>query len=434
MSLVSKAVARQRISQPQARESLGTVSFDALRNGSWLGLSTEHYASLYPSIRVIKDIFKTIPVHAVSANAEQVTSAAVEALHRPNRADSEVKFKEKLVVSFLTHRSTYLIVHSKVGGKASTGGVINRNNISGYTFLENPGITRYDNRTVYTKNGSTYTEDQVMRLISGVAPNNLSEGYPPSEIACSWLKLDDYIADYQNGFFENGTVPAGLLTIATATTKDYDDTVDMIEKRHRGAGNTNKLTFQHVPLDPSTGKQSAPQITWTPFAQGNKDIDFKEVYAQVNRKIDTTLGVSQIMQGVDSDAKYSNSEVAKQNLAEQVIDPITLDIWSQFNHELNRITNGMGSAITYKYDIPAISDQQKIKASQKSIDAATMISLVNQGWQLDNIVAAFDYPKEYTLLGEATLPEPEPETVNVDEGSEVNSAPKARKKKNLKPS
>ena len=59
------------------------------------------------------------------------------------------------------------------------------------------------------------------------------------------------------------------------------------------------------------------------------------------------MAVSAIMKGIDDTATYANAQVSKQVFAENVVDPLLLRNYTQLTHELNRITGGMGMAITY---------------------------------------------------------------------------------------
>ncbi len=51
--------------------------------------------------------------------------------------------------------------------------------------------------------------------------------------------------------------------------------------------------------------------------------------------------------------------MSKQVFAENVVDPLLLRNYTQLTHELNRITGGMGIAITYAR-IPQVIDEVKV--------------------------------------------------------------------------
>ena len=130
-------------------------------------------------------------------------------------------------------------------------------------------------------------------LPGGVDPNDLYAGYSPSEASRRWATLDDYIADFQAGFFENGAVPAGQFIITAPTRQAFQESVAMLQDAHRGAGSNNNVTYTHRPVNIKTGVPSgSAAIEWVPFSQPNKDIDFENLFKQVDRRIDTSFGVS----------------------------------------------------------------------------------------------------------------------------------------------
>lgn len=384
----------------------------------------DEYASAYPNVRTIATEFMTIQPYAIDANGKTVKASALNALYHPNRKDSSVAFFEKLAVMALTHRNTYILVHRRENGKAVAGGKITPENIAGYTFLEYPAVNVLEGRTTYTVGAKEYSEDEVIVIPGGVDPNDLYAGYCPGESSRRWAKVDDYIADYQGGFFENGAVPAGQFLITAKTPQDFNDIVDKMQAKHRGAGKNNNVTYSHVPVDPSTGKPAQAQIQWIPFAQSNKDIDFKNIFEQTNKRLDSTYGVPAIVKGVDSEATYANAQVAEATFAKRAVRPLALRIYTQITHELNRITNGLGVAITFYYEIPAVADEEYVRAKTKSVDADVIIKLEALGFTIDSIVDGFGLSQSYKELSK--LPTPPPEEIDeadVDEGGEVNASP-----------
>lgn len=391
-------------------------------------LQSDNYASAYPSIRAISQEYMAIKPFAIDANGKPVDHAVINALYHPNQLDSSVAFFEKMAVSTLALRKTYLLVWRREDNEAKAGGEITPDNIAGFTFLEFPAITRRDRRTFYNIGSQEFSDKEVITLPGGVDPKNLYGGYSPSEASRAWIKLDDYIADYQAGFFENGAVPAGQFLITAATVKDYNDTVNMLEKRHRGAGKNGNVTYSHRPIDPNTGKPSEAQITWTPFSQSNKDIDFKNLFEQTNKRIDVAFGVPAIVKGIDDAATYANAQVAEKGFAKRAVYPLALRNYTQITHELNRITNGLGVAITFKYEIPLVADEEKVEAETKAIHAQLITTMVTGGYSLNSVVEAFQLSNSYKLLKvgdtKTTIDNDKPD---VDEGGEITEAPDPEK-------
>lgn len=387
--------------------------------------TSQTYASAYPSIRAISAEYMQVLPYAIDGNGKPTEHDVITALYHPNREDSVVSFSEKVAVSTLVRPKTYLLVWRKDGKVARPGGDFRKksNKIAGFTFLERPVVERKNGNTFYKVGTDTYTENEVLVLPGGVDPQNLYSGYSPSEAARRWVKLDDYIADYQAGFFENGAIPAGMFTVTAATDTDYNDAVDALEAKHRGAGKNNNVTYSHRPVG-QEGQNNPAGIEWTPLQQANKDIDFKNLFEQTNRRIDTAFGVPGVVKGVDGEAKYDNAEVAEATFAKRAVYPLLLRNYTQLTHELNRITGGLGIAIAFDYEIPSVADSEKVKAETKQVEAGLITSLTTAGYSLDSIVNAFDLSNRYKLLKKGTEPavidNPKPE---VDEGNEVTDAP-----------
>lgn len=388
---------------------------------------TDEFASSYPSVHAISSEFMTIFPYTVDKNSEPVPSPVLNALYHPNKYDSSVMFFEKLAVSVLTHRKTYLLVWRRENGEAKPGGNITPQNIAGFTFLERPAVSRVDGKTYYTQGADRFNENEVIEIAGGVNPNSLYSGYSPAEASIKWATLDQYIADYQSGFFLNGAVPAGKMVVTARTSQEFNNIVDSLQANHQGAGKNNNVTYVHRPVDPSTNKPLQSQIEWIPFATANKDIDFKSVFEQANKRIDLAFGVSQVVKGVDDASTYATAQVSEAGFAKRAVKPLALRIYTQITHELNRITNGLGVAITFDYKIPAIADQEKVEAETKLLNSSLINQMVAQGYSLDSIVEAFELPQAYKNLVLIVPPSEDTDDEDVDEGGEVNASPDPNK-------
>lgn len=386
---------------------------------------SDEYASHYPNVRPIVNEFMQIVPYAVNGNGKPVKHAVIDALHHPNRRDSLPLFLEKLGVSVLAQDYTFLLVWRRENGEAKPGGNlgIGGKNIAGFTFLECPAIEYRDGKLYYKMGAQEFSEDEVIAIPGGAKPGDLYGGYSPYLAAAQWASLDRHIADFQNGFFQNNAIPAGVFKVAASTTTEYEDIVTKLKERHQGAGNNNNVSYTHVPLD-ENGTAAPAQIEWVPFAQTNREIDFQPLLEHVDNRLSEAYGVSSIIKGVDSNAKYSNAEVSEAGFAKRAVKPLPLRVYSQITHELNRITGGLGAAITFKYDIPAVSDAELVKAKTKREEVAMLKELIDMGYSLDSAVDALKLPQNYKLLkkgnGAAKIENDKPE---VDEGGEVTSSP-----------
>lgn len=405
---------------------VGAPSFAEVNPYGYLShYESDAYSTSYPSVRAISSEFMGIKPFGIDANGKTIQHPAVDALYHPNQKDSSVAFFEKLAVSCLVMPKTYILVWRKENGEAKPGGNfgVGGKDIAGYTFIENPTISIKDRRAYYSIGSQTFTDNEVMVLTGGVDPYNLYGGYSPNMAAKRWATLDDYIADFQKGFFENNAIPAGHFIITAASKQDYQDTVARLKEKHRGAGNNNNVTYTPRPIG-HDGKPADAKIEWIPFAQSNKDIDFKNLFEQANRRVDMSYGVSQFIKGVDDSPNYATAQVSEKNFSKRAVYPLALRTYTQITHELNRITGGLGVAITFKYDIPIVADEEKVQAEKKNVEANIIRTMVLEGYSLDSIVDAFELSNGYKLLKkEEIVAVIENDKPDVDEGDEVKQSP-----------
>ena len=161
-----------------------------------------------------------------------------------------------------------------------------------------------------------------------------------------------------------------------------------------------------------------------PFAESNKNLDLKSLFDQANKKIDSIYGVPASVRGVNDNNTYASVRVDEQIFIKYTIKPFATRIWSEFTHQLNRITGGLGFAITFDLDIPGIAEEEKIEAERKVAELALIKSGLEMGYSLDSIVDAFELSNGYKTLkiGETPL-KIENDKPEVDDGGEVEESP-----------
>lgn len=401
---------------------IGRESFRISNPGYDAFCSNDTFASAYPSVRPISDEIMQVRPYAVDGKGEKLkqTPQVLYALAHPNQLDSEVLFRKKLATSILSNSNTYVLVWRKEGDKAYAGGTITPNNIIGFTFLEGYSVVKEDGIIKYKQGELSFTQNEVLAFPGGVNGFNLNAGYSPTTGALQWLKLDDYIADYNKGMFANGAVPAGQFIITAKSVQDFKDIKSGMQNMHRGAGKNNNVMYTYQPVG-ADGKPANAQIQWIPFANNNKDMAIDVIFNQVNRKIDQAYGVPAIVKGSDESANYATAEVSDRNFAKYTVKPLLTLMWSQFTHELNRITGGLGYALNYDYEIPAISDAEKVKAETNILNMNIITTMTTAGYSLDSIINAFELPESLYNLEMTNIPEHD--EVDVDEGDEVKQAP-----------
>jgi phage portal protein BeeE len=385
------------------------------------------YDNTYSSVSKIVNEFMTIRPYAIDGNGKPLKDVRViNKLYHPNQQMSSVDFREALAVMTLVHRKVYLLLWREENREAVPGGDVTADNFAGCTFLEGVSEIVVGSEKRYQVGTNSYSTKEVIEIMSGFDPYNLGQGYSPSVAAKKWANLDDYIAAYQAGFFENGAVPAGEFIITAATADEFNKIVDDMQSRHRGSGRNNNVVYTHRPISPTTGNPTNAQVEWVPFANTNKEMSLKEIFEQVNDKIDSAFGVPASIRGVNDNNTYASVRVDEQIFMKYAVKPFTMRIWTRFTHELNRVTGGLGFAITFDLDIPGVADEEKVIAERKRVEFGLIKEAMDAGFNLDSVVEAFELSNGYKLLNTGyQKPTIQNDKPDVDEGDEVEDAPDA---------
>jgi HK97 family phage portal protein len=381
------------------------------------------YENAYPSITKIANEFLTIRPYAADGNNNKIENqTALNKLYHPNKQMSAAEFREALAIMCLVHPKVYILVWRNEGGTLLPGGPITPDNIAGYTFVENVIETHVGGTTYYQSGANRFDEDDLI-ILNSINPYDLSAGFSPSQAAHRWTTLDDYIADYQAGFFKNGTVPAGMFTITAKTKTDYKNIRENLEERHRGASNNNNVTYNYRPLD-QTGKPADAQLEWTPFNTDNKNLDLGALFENVNKKIDSAYGVPDEIKGYLQNSNYASVAVAERVFIRFVVKPFTLKLWTKFTHELNRLTGGLGYAISFDLVIPSIADEELIIAQKLSTHATIVTTLTEAGYTLESVTSYIETGDlKKLVVGTKPSVDDKVDNPDVDAGDEVEDAP-----------
>lgn len=366
-------------------------------SGYWCG----SYDNTFPSVSRIAEAIAEVMPYAVDINGEKLKEvpALVKAICNPNAQMSGPKFFEALATMMLVHPTVYLLCWRREGKTAVAGGPITKDNIAGFTFLENPDVRYVDGVVTYKTISSSYTDREVLALSLNINPYSITAGYSPSVSAKKWASIDDYIADYQAGFFRNGAIPEGQFVITAKDQDSFNETVDYLQKKHSGAGNNGRVNYVHRPTN-EVGQTGPAQIEWVPYGTANKDLTLEPIFEQANKKLDMAFGVPQEVKGYLENSNYASAEVADYVFARRVVYPKLVKIWAEFTHEMNRVTGGLGFALSFDYEMPMLSDEIKVRAEAEQIRINTMNSLLAQGFSLESAVVALGLPQEYLKLEE----------------------------------
>ena len=401
---------------------------------------TGSYDNNYPNITKIAEQFATVFPYAIDAKGNQLQEVpqAVAKLYKPNKQMSGTRFFKTLAVLALVHPAVHLVVWHETNRRGvitDSAEGITPDNIAGYTILEDYRIEIEDGKKVYiTSKGQKYTEDNIITISLDVNPYSVLSGYSPSMASKKYSTLDDYIADYEKAYFENGAQPAGQLIITAPTEEAFNESVDYLQRKHRGPRGNNNIIYTHRPTNERGEAQNA-QIEWIPFNNGgNKALSLGELFEQAEKVRDTAFGVPAEVKGVVKNSNYASVSTAVHIFEKYTVYPKLLQVWTDFTHELNRITGGLGYSITFDYDITPLADEQKIKAETQKIQFDTISNALNAGFALDSIIEAFGLPDDYKKLEQSNVgneKDPETATDEVSDADQLETSTKAVKSKRI---
>lgn len=356
------------------------------------------YENAFASIRVIASRFAKIEPYAIDSAGESVASNVLDRIYTPNTAMSAYDFREALAVMSLIHNKVYIQAHFRSKRRAA-------DSLVGFTLLEGVSEHTIDGKVEYwLGSGEKLTNKDVM-VLKSINPYDLSAGFSHAYAARRWTAIDDYIADYQAGFFKNGAVPTGMFRIRAKSRQDFIDIKNNLQNSHRGAGNNGNVSYDWIQETAEGDSKSV--IEWIPFNVANKDLALKEIFEEANKKIDSVYGVPASLRGVNDTNTYASVRVDEQIFYENTLDPFTLKVWSKFTHELNRITGGLGVAITYDLEAPQIADELKVRAEAKQVQALTVNTLI-QNFTIESVADYIETGEIRSLIEkpiEVELPE-----------------------------
>lgn len=401
-----RSVFKRLFARPEAPHESpyqGRWAFQSVGNSVVAG--HDSFDNVFPYVNAISNRFASVIPYAVDAYGERLdTPPALQALYNPNDMFSCREFLAYLASSMLVNSHTDILIWTLEG----PGENITPDNITGYTFLPSDArvyLTGGDwyYQTELTVEGVqrmyTFTREQVISLTYARHPSDPAIGVAPAMTITKWANVDDMLADYERGFFGNGTVPAGMIEIVAESADDFEATKRQIEQRFRGAKNHNSVVYNYRPADPVTHDTvGESKLTWVPFTQSNDSLDIGTLNDIVNNRLANALAVPDIVRGIDNGQTYANAEQAQRTFIENTLQPLCLNVWDKWQFELDRITGGLGYGITFDLDLPAQTDVEHTRAETQSTQVDNLLKLIEAGVSLNSAVDALDLPDEYKRL------------------------------------
>lgn len=368
MSLIDrfKDATRRRKSRDFAQE---------LANQFFLSPICSDYENLFAQVRPLIDEMKMVLPYGVTERGVKLPEGRTPELawlKNPNDDMGWAEFSDAMFATWLTEDELDIHVWRNRSGK-----------IIGYTILPPQtriylGYGRWEWQVETTNGMEVLTDDDVMRLRFSRSPRNLYHGVSPASAVRIWAQIDDLISQYQRAYFENGAIPATITFITASTQEKYEKTRRELENNLKGANNHNKTVFAWRQFDNDTGT-SIDQVEVKTIQGNNSTLAIKEIVSIINDRLNKAIGVSNFILGDDSSAKYDNAELSDHQFTKRRVYPALMSFWNQFQHELDRITGGLGYGINFDLEIPELTEREKVKAEIGQKRTETLISLISAG-------------------------------------------------------
>lgn len=362
---------RQNRVDTQIRRKRGVVVQEQGMANFCIAAIASQYENVFSQVRPLINEMKTIFPYGVGGNGAKLPvsrTPELVVLKDPNDDMGWADFADLAFATWLTEDELNIRVH------------FNGRRVIGYTVLP-PSDTApiYDGEgrrlfTVQRRGGAyeTITSDEVMTLRYSRLPRDLDRGVSPATSVKVWAQIDDFIAQYQRAYFENGAKPATIMIIKASTEEKFKNKQRELEEQLRGASNRNKtLYLWHQFLSDGSG---ADQVEVKTIQGSNAELAIKELSEIVSDRLNKAYGVSNFLLGDDSSAKYDNAELSDQVFTKRRVYPSLQMFWSEFQHELDRIffaqgIGGLGYAIQFTLEIPELTDRLKTRAETEQIQA-----------------------------------------------------------------
>lgn len=367
-----------------------------LSNQFFLSPLCSDYENLFAQVRPLIDEMKTVIPYGVTDRGTRLPESRTPELawlKNPNDDMGWAEFADLMFATWLTEDELDIHVWKNKSDK-----------IIGYTIIPPEcriylGSGRWEWQVMTTEGLEVLDETQVMRLRFSRSPRNIQRGVSPASAVRVWAMIDDLIAQYQRAYFENGAIPATITFITASSEERYNDTRKELERNLKGARNRNKTVYAWRQFDNDTG-QSVDQVEVKTIQGNNSTLAIKEIVDIVNDRLNKSVGVSNFILGDDSSAKYDNAELSDHQFTKRRVYPALLSFWNQFQHELDRITGGLGYGISFDLEIPELTERVKAKAEIARIRAESLVNLISAGASGSSAVSALGLPENWEAAAE----------------------------------
>lgn len=332
------------------------------------------YENLFAQVRPFINEMVLVRPFGVGRNGAKLpmrNTPELAVLNDPNEQMSWADFADLMFATFLTEDELNIHCHHKNG------------NVYGYSIIPK-GSKYYIGGKPYWQilkaDGEIQTigRDEVMTIYFSRSPEDPYKGVSPATASRIAAQLDDLAFQYEKAYFENGAIPA-TLTFITASSRDkYEEKREELERGLKGAKNRNKTVFLWRAYQPETGA-TMDEVEVKTIQAPNNTLAIKDIVSIINDRLNKAVGVSNFILGDDSSAKYDNAELSDHQFTKRRIFPALTSFWAQFQHELDRITGGLGYAIQFEMVIPELTARAETKSQTAQRNAESLLKLIEAG-------------------------------------------------------
>lgn len=332
------------------------------------------YENVFAQVRPLIDEMVSVVPFGVGRNGARKDlkeTPELAALYDPNDKMGGIEFLDTAFAGWLTEDSIYIHVHMD-----------RRRNIQGYTLLPAGSKVNVINGESYwqvlTDEGiKTIYDDEVMTLCYSRNPGDL-KGVSPASAIRAYAQIDDLLAQFEKAYLENGAIPASVTIIRASTQEKFNEARRDLERQLKGAENRNKTLYLWRQFNNDDGTER-DQVEVKTIQGNNNTLAIKELVAVINDRLNKAYGVSNFIMGDDSSAKYDNAELSDYQFTRRRVKPALRKFWNEFQHELDRITGGLGYAITFKLDEPELTERKKVEAETAEKNVNNLTKLIASG-------------------------------------------------------
>lgn len=332
------------------------------------------YENLFAQVRPFINEMVMVRPFGVGRNGAKLpkrSTPELAVLDDPNEQMSWADFADLMFATYLTEDELNLHVHHKNG------------RVYGYTVIPR-GAKFYLHGDPYWQmfapNNEMITigKDEVATIYFSRSPENPYKGVSPATASRVAAQLDDLAFQYEKAYFENGAIPATLTFITASTREKYEQKREELERGLKGPKNRNKTVFLWRAYQPETGA-TMDEIEVKTIQAPNSTMAIGEIVRIINDRLNKAVGVSNFILGDDSSAKYDNAELSDHQFTKRRIFPALTSFWAQFQHELDRITGGLGYGIQFELAIPELTERAATKSQTAQRNVDSLLKLLGAG-------------------------------------------------------